>query len=125
MSTLQPQFVEKDLITRSSHRKCSVEKGVLKNLGKFTGKHLCWSLFFNKGAGLQACNIIKKRLQHSCFPVKFPKFSRTLTLKNICESLLLTHSLKKQTFCFVCLINNLKRFLVCYSFFVSFGLIIS
>ena len=24
---------------------------------------------FNKIAGLQACNFIKKRLQHSCFPV--------------------------------------------------------
>ena len=28
------------------------EKGVLKNFPKFTGKHLCKSLFFNKVAGL-------------------------------------------------------------------------
>ena len=34
-------------ILRSSHRKCSVKKGVLKNISKFTGKHLCQSLFFN------------------------------------------------------------------------------
>ena len=26
---------------------------------------------------LQECNFIKKRLQHSCFPVKFPKYLRT------------------------------------------------
>ena len=26
-------------------RRCSVEKGVLKNLAKFLGKHLCWFLF--------------------------------------------------------------------------------
>ena len=26
---------------------------------------------------LQACNFIKKRLQHSCFPVKFAKYLRT------------------------------------------------
>ena len=30
--------------SRSSHRKCSVKKGVLKNFSNFTGKHLCWSL---------------------------------------------------------------------------------
>ena len=29
----------------SSHRRCSVKKGVLKNSGNFTGKHLRWSLF--------------------------------------------------------------------------------
>ena len=27
------------------------EKGVLRNFAKFTGKHLCQSLFFNKVAG--------------------------------------------------------------------------
>ena len=27
------------------------KKGVLKNFAKFTGKHLCQSLFFNKVAG--------------------------------------------------------------------------
>ena len=26
--------------------------GVLKNFANFTGKHICWSLFFNKVAGL-------------------------------------------------------------------------
>ena len=34
--------------SRSSHQRCSVKKGVLKNFGKFTGRHLCQSLFFNK-----------------------------------------------------------------------------
>ena len=29
------------------------KKGVLKNFAKFTGKHLCQSLFFNKVAGLR------------------------------------------------------------------------
>ena len=31
---------------------CSVRKGVLRNFTKFTGKHLCQSLFFNKFAGI-------------------------------------------------------------------------
>ena len=45
----------------------------------------------NKVAGLPACNLIKKRLKHRCFPVKFPtfiKFLRATILKNICERLL-------------------------------------
>ena len=36
---------------RSNHQRCSVKKGVLRNSIKFTGKHLCQSLFFNKVAG--------------------------------------------------------------------------
>ena len=47
-------------------------KSVLKNLAKFTGKHLCWSLFFK----------MKKRLQHRCFAVNFAKFLRTPFLQN-------------------------------------------
>ena len=35
------------------------------------------------------CNIIKKRLQQSCFPVRFAKFLRTPILKKVCERLLL------------------------------------
>ena len=31
----------------SSHRRCSVEKGVYKNFANFTGKHLFWSLFYH------------------------------------------------------------------------------
>ena len=48
-----------------------MKKGVLKNFLKFTGKHRCQSLFFNKVAG---CNFIKKRLNFRCFPVNFAKF---------------------------------------------------
>ena len=40
----------------SSHRRCSIEKGVLKNLTKFSRKHLCQNLFFNKVAGLKHCD---------------------------------------------------------------------
>ena len=47
-----------------------------KNFPNFTGEHLCWSLF-KKVAGLKLCNIVKKRLQHRCFPVKFAKSLRT------------------------------------------------
>ena len=38
---------------RSSHQRCSMKKGVLRNFRKFAGKHLCQSLFFNKVSGLR------------------------------------------------------------------------
>ena len=66
----------------------SIKKAVLKDLTIITGKHLCWSLFLNKNAGLQSWNFIKKRFQHRCFPVNIAKFSRTPVLKNICERLI-------------------------------------
>ena len=68
---------------RSSHCKYSVKKGVLTNFAKFTGKHLCQNLFFNKAAGL-ACNFIEKETlpQHRCFPMKIAKFLRPPFLQN-------------------------------------------
>ena len=45
---------------KSSHQRCSVKKGVLRNFAKFTGKHLCQSLVFNKVAG-GACKRCYKR----------------------------------------------------------------
>ena len=39
---------------------------------------------FDKDAGLQDCNSIKKRLQHRQFPMKIAKFLRTSIFKKIC-----------------------------------------
>ena len=36
------------IIYKSSHRRCSVRKGFLRNCAKVTGKYLCQSLYFNK-----------------------------------------------------------------------------
>ena len=74
---------------RSSHQSCSVKKGVLKNLVKFIGKHLCWSLFYNKVAGLRPATLLKERLQHRCFPEIFAKFLRTSFSQNTSGRLLL------------------------------------
>ena len=49
---------------RSSRPEVFCKKGVLRNLTKFTGKHLCQGLFFNKVSGLR----------HRCFHVNFVKF---------------------------------------------------
>ena len=44
---------------------------------------------WNKVKDCKACNFIKKRLQHRCFPVNIAKFLVTPDLKNICIWLLL------------------------------------
>ena len=48
-------------------------KGILKNLAKFTGKHLCRSLFLNKVAGLNPAFLLKRRHWHRRFSVNFVK----------------------------------------------------
>ena len=55
------------------------KKGVLRNFTKFTGKHLCQSIFFNKVAG--PVTLFKKRLWQRCFPLNFVRFLRTPFLK--------------------------------------------
>ena len=62
---------------RSSRPEMLCKKGVLRNFPKFTGKHLCQSLFLNKVPGLKPSTLLKKRLWHRCFPVNFAKFLRT------------------------------------------------
>ena len=62
---------------KSSRPEVFCKKGVLRNFSKFTGKHLCQSLFFNKVASLRPKTLLKKRLWHRCFPVNFEKFLRT------------------------------------------------
>ena len=53
--------------SRSSRPEVFGKKGALRNFAKFTGKHLCQSLFFNKVAGLRPATLLKKRLWHSVF----------------------------------------------------------
>ena len=64
-------FVQK----QSSRGFC--KKGVLRNVAKFTEKHLRQSLFFNKVAGLRPATLLKKTLCHRGFSVNFAKFLRT------------------------------------------------
>ena len=66
------------------------KKGVLKSSVKFTGKHLCQSLFFNKVIGLRAATLLKKRLWHRCFNMNFAKFLRTpFFIEHLCWLLLI------------------------------------
>ena len=60
---------------RSSHRNCSVRKDVLRNFAKFTEKHLCQSLFYNKVAGLRPAFLLKKT-PTQVFSCEFFKISK-------------------------------------------------
>ena len=72
-------------ISEAATRGVLYKRSVVKNFTKFTGKHLCQSLFFNKVAGLMPATLFKKRLAtllkerlwNRCFPVNFAKFLRT------------------------------------------------
>ena len=68
------KFANKTFVAefRKSQTTFFVIHGDFTYRGKFTGKHLCQSLFFNKVAGVR--HLLKKRLWHWCFPVNFVKF---------------------------------------------------
>ena len=59
---------------RNNHQRYSMKKVVLRNFAKFTGKHLCQSLFLNKVAGLRPAILLKKRQVFSC---EFCEISKT------------------------------------------------
>ena len=65
---------------RGSHSQIFFKKGVLEYFVNFTGKHLRLPESFL--IKMQACNFIKKRLQQSCFPVKFEEILRKSFLQN-------------------------------------------
>ena len=76
---LFPSIVSCFLISQGSNRpEVFCKKGVLTNFAKFTGKHLCQRLFFNKVAGLrpQACNFIKKESLAQMFSCEFCEISK-------------------------------------------------
>ena len=78
-------------IVRRPQIRCSVK------FCKFHRKASMFLPLFNKAASLKVCNSIKKRLQHSCFPVKLSKFLRMSFLrKSFSGSLwVLTHVFKE------------------------------
>ena len=58
---------------RSSHQRCSVQKVVLRNFTKFTGKHLCQCLFLKK---LQRLQRIKNETLTQVFSCEFCEISK-------------------------------------------------
>ena len=89
-------------LLRSSHRKCSIKKAVLKNFVIFTGTESLLIKF-------EACKFIKKRLQHWCFTLHVRKFLKTPILRNISERLLLIVLYFSNLFVFGCLFTIIKK----------------
>ena len=105
-------------MVRNSCLEVFCKKGLLKNFAKFTGKHLCQNLFFNKVADLRPATLFKKRFWHRCFPVNFAKFLRNTNfyrtpldncfwLKNHETSSILTR--KGQEICSCLVTTSLKK----------------
>ena len=63
---------------RSSHQRCFVKKSVLRNFAKFTGKHLCQGLFFNKHLRPQPATLLKKETLTQLFPCEFCEISKNI-----------------------------------------------
>ena len=63
------------LFARKQPPQVFCKKVVLGNFAKFTGKHMCQSLYFNNG----------------CFPVNFAKFPRTPVLQNTSDGDFICH----------------------------------
>ena len=76
------------VIIRRNHRRCSIKEAAQR-------KTLVLESLFDEVAALQACNFIKKRLQHMCFAVNIATFLRTPILKKICERLLLHNKFQR------------------------------
>ena len=67
---------------RSSHWRCSVKQGALKNFANFAGNNLYWGLFLVK-LDIWCLQLNQRRLRPRCVPVKF-----AIILKKICACLL-------------------------------------
>ena len=67
-----------------SSRQVFCKKGVLKRFAKFTGKHLCQSLFFNKVAGLRPAALLKKESPAQVYSCEFCEtFSKTYFVEHL------------------------------------------
>ena len=97
---LGKRLVIYNAISRNSHQRCSMKKGVLWNFTEFTVKHLCQSLSFHKVAELRPVTLLNKRIWHRCFPVNFTRFLKTSFLKENLRWLLLPFPLIPKDFPF-------------------------
>ena len=71
----------KDLIDRSSHRKCFARKGALRNFAKLRGKHLVLDSLFLINLQASVCNFIKKETLALLFSCEFCEISKNTFFK--------------------------------------------
>ena len=63
-------------LCRSSRPEVFCKKGVFKNFAKFTEKHLCQNLFFNKVAGLRSVTLLKQETLTQVYSYDFCEISK-------------------------------------------------
>ena len=91
------------------------KEGILGNFTRFTGKHLCQSLFFNEVAGLRPATLLKKQTLIQVFSYEFCEickntfFHRT-HLVAACVHLV-THLGKECVLLFIALLKQHQRML--------------
>ena len=88
MSQSSPRNQKKQLLRCPS-------KWVLFTIIQISQENMCWSLFLIK---FHAATLLKKRLEHSCFPVKFAGFPRTTFFTEDLRWLLLNQINPKRLF---------------------------
>ena len=69
------EYLSQKAQSRSSRPEVLCKKGVLRNSAKFTRKHLCQSLFFNKVADL-SLQLYKKETLAQVFSCEFCEISK-------------------------------------------------
>ena len=101
---------------RSSRTEVFCKKCALRNVAKFTGKHLCQSLF--------RATLLRRRLWHRCFSVNFAKFLRTLFLTEHLRWMLLavleSAEQRVSVTCFTILLAPCCSSIVCFASFQIF-----
>ena len=71
-------------------------KNVFLKISQNSQENTCARFSFLIKLQTSACNFIKKRLWHRCFPVKFSEFLRILFLQNTSRRVFLTYSGKAE-----------------------------
>ena len=86
----KPKLLKREVHVKEQISEAGVRRLQIRWSCKFHRKASVLESIFNKAAGLKVCNSIKKRLQHSCLPVKLAKFLKTSFFTDEFRWLLLT-----------------------------------
>ena len=81
-------------VLRSSYRRCSLKKGILKNFAKFTGKHLCRSFFYQRDSDTGVFSWILRSFQEHLFYITAPS-NYVCLLKRELHALMLSYEFCK------------------------------
>ena len=95
------------------------KKRIYKVFANFTGKHLCWSLFFNKVAGIIPATLLKRHSGTGVFLWILRNFSEHLFSQNTSPPVAASHVMR--LFGFIRVLINRKTFFFkdCAQLYVS------